>query len=1633
MPYYKYHYNPLFVFLSLQGLDSNVLEPMEEQTNYQKNVFPNSNQNIEIKISSQNQSQTDNTNIQMQICNQMQLQTQVHQIIEKAHTQCQALKQIQCTTLCNCPTYNRQKQDQHMLKHHTIFSNSIQPLDNEMSQTSTIFTKTQASDNVLQQFHQQQYKWKQTYCDVCSEMWPVRSNNSKSPYVCFRCKRDKNNPKTYSMENNMNPGSVPQCLLDLTQIEEMLIARVTPIMYVYRKQGGQRGYKGHILNLSQDVQSLLDVLPPRISDLPILVLRRKGANGTYSDFTVRRQKVLNALLWLQQNNPFYKSISIDHMLIEQLPENGVPNEIFHTDQNTLLTTGMTNKSHTQTNSEVFETTDQSDTQSTSDDSDIDDTEANHDLSQHNYTSFVPTPHAQETELDYMQRVINNNTQLSWPTLSQTPVNEFDTEGLATMAFPTLFPYGTGDPTTKNRSHHVGYAEFFKHLMRFAENAHDTKWRFASHPRFPYWALNMKQRHNLLSQANVYLKQHPSDARLSVQQLRDMVGRMDSEQLMSRLHRYVSKVHGTKQYWYQRSLELKALIQNKGPPTFFWTVSSADTYWPELHKLMPHNNEDLSHPMRIQAVIRYPHITDWYFTNRLSDFVQHWLYNEMEAEWHWYRLEYQSRGSTHAHGCAKLKTDPGLCNLIKKAALAWEIQNSEVRASTMSSTLQQEAITEGNIAKQTVVNYCDWLTSTFNNSLPSEDWRMPSPNNHPSAKNPLEIIDYEQDYNDLVNTVERHTRCNPAYCLRKKSGETQLTCRFDYPCPIQDNTEIQFETLPNGRIRAKVITKRNDPLINTHNRKLLQHWRANVDLQVIVDIEDCVRYMTKYAAKAETKSQTSKQIFQTCVRKLTQTSQTQSAIRSAMIKSIGERDFSAQETAHMLLGLPLYSCTYTFTTLCLDNSRTITIHSNVSSSEMSTTLSIIDFYAKRKDLETLDEHITTDMNLLQFCSQYHVYQNKLRKRQKEVIIRSYPSYSSDPEGRNYAQYCKYQLIKYKPWQTETCNAWDNLSDTDENYITCYHNFVMNHNAQRYLPQIAEELENIEIYLHQQQTQNNDTSDNEDENIVHHQNQQEEWMLLCQLNTPFQQLNNIEDNPDIADNINWQSLIKYVTQDQILESANWINTKRKEYPHLLYDYNTTIQVNTLNTEQRLAYDIVDNHYRTHMNTTVNSQDGLLMIICGTAGTGKSYLINAISCLLNTLCCLTATTGIAAFHIHGVTIHSLLQLPIRGQNNTELQGSALMRLQEKLKNKKYIIIDEMSMLGQNSLTWIDRRLRQGTGQYDKPFGGMSVILIGDFGQLPPIGDKPLYVIPKLTDNDTYNHGYLMYKQFTTVVQLKQMMRQDKATENFRLLLSAIRNGKVTHDHWQTLLTRSPLKASNSADFDAAIHLFFDKQSVAEYNYQQLHKLGNTIARIEAMNSDHTAKVTNSDEAGGLDCMLFISNDCEVMLTSNLWQQAGLCNGAIGIVKDILFAQSQKPPSLPISVLVEFPKYTGPPFIAEHPKYVPIPPITFEWTTNKRHSRKQIPLRLCYAMTIHKSQGQTLEKAVIDLGDKERTSGLTFVALSRLKDLNHCLIKPMTYDRLQSISNSKQLKTRIKEEEHLQTISNHIVQQQQRILNNT
>lgn len=244
---------------------------------------------------------------------------------------------------------------------------------------------------------------------------------------------------------------------------------------------------------------------------------------------------------------------------------------------------------------------------------------------------------------------------------------------------------------------------------------------------------------------------------------------------------------------------------------------------------------------------------------------------------------------------------------------------------------------------------------------------------------------------------------------------------------------------------------------------------------------------------------------------------------------------------------------------------------------------------------------------------------------------------------------------------------------------------------------------------------------------------------------------------------------------------------------------------------------------------------------------------------------------------------------------------------------------MLGQKTFAWVDKRLRQASGKLDIPLGGFSLILIGDFGQQPPPpSTHPLSI-----------HGSQIYYLFDKVVILQQVLRQqgtDPDTARFRQLLLRLRNCEVTEEDRKLLLQRAPHAVQNSSASDDAIRLFYDKASVASYNLDKLQHLGQPIACINAIHSTRAA-ASKTDDAGGLPATVFLAVGARVMLTANLQTQVGRCNGAAGTVSQILCPEGQSPPNLPVAVIVKFDVYTGPTFLADIPKCVPIPPITFEW----------------------------------------------------------------------------------------------------------
>lgn len=433
----------------------------------------------------------------------------------------------------------------------------------------------------------------------------------------------------------------------------------------------------------------------------------------------------------------------------------------------------------------------------------------------NTSSFLPFQHNGKQEKEEIQEEIAGKI-LNWPSIQNKPFNEYTTPYLATMAFPTLFPDGKGDPTNPSLNRHVPFSQSIKHLLKFGEFL-GGKWvyRFAKHPRFSYWALNMIQRKRTLQQSSVFIKQNPGDAHVTIEQLREMRSNNTSTNFMTKLSRYVGNITGSNAYWQKRRNELKSIINTKGAPTIFFTFSSADMHWPQLHSLFSSKSHDCTNQERRQNVIDNPHIVDWFFNQRLQSFIKHWLYITLDAEWHWYRYEFQARGSIHCHGTAKLKNDPGLCEFTEVALKGFLAEQKLNQGSCQEKLTYLNDIQKGKEATKTICDYVDSLLSTWNPKLPCENnWAKPVV--HPCKQHYLHLSHNEQcdDYVNLLNTVQRHTRCSTNYCLKRKENESDLKCRFNYPFNLCDKTTLEFEKIhtkdKSVQYRAKIITKRNDP-------------------------------------------------------------------------------------------------------------------------------------------------------------------------------------------------------------------------------------------------------------------------------------------------------------------------------------------------------------------------------------------------------------------------------------------------------------------------------------------------------------------------------------------------------------------------------------------------------------------------------------------------------------------------------------------------------------------------------------------------------------------------------------------------------------------------------------------------------
>ena len=506
--------------------------------------------------------------------------------------------------------------------------------------------------------------------------------------------------------------------------------------------------------------------------------------------------------------------------------------------------------------------------------------------------------------------------------------------------------------------------------------------------------------------------------------------------------------------------------------------------------------------------------------------------------------------------------------------------------------------------------------------------------------------------------------------------------------------------------------------------------------------------------------------------------------------------------------------------------------------------------------------------------------------------------------------------------------------------------------------------------------------------------------------------------------------------------------------------------LNSKQNMVHQIIASHIRSHLEGVPPPQR--LIVVHGQGGTGKTALLNTIADTFNqfgvsTLLAKTAMSGVAASIVRGQTLHSWAGLPVKPPPTdkwvTHPSKEMACRRKTNMSSILWLTIDEMSMLTAPQLSWLSQVcsvIRTGDFSVEPsiPFGGISVVLLGDMHQFPPIAN---------TNKELYNSspidycsslGRTLFEQFETVIRLEEQMR-------------------IVDPVWEAILTRTRTGDCNSDDLAVIDSLVLGHSSCVTpdflsppwndcvlitsrnavqtlWNEQMLKahcaRTGYTRYIIYATDCARHRDLTTADrlsiaelkldQTNRLPHKIEIAIGMKIMVLSNVAPAAGVANGSRGLITDIILdpRETFNPSPLqtrrllyPPSVILFAPLYPSPVHFEDlSPGVVPLFPLTktFKMKSGRSVRRTQYSLTPAYAFTDYKSQGQTIECVIVDLvkPPSGKLNGFNvYVSLSRsLGRENIRLLRPVDHKLFTAHPNEKlrQEDIRLRSLEELTTI---------------
>ena len=727
-------------------------------------------------------------------------------------------------------------------------------------------------------------------------------------------------------------------------------------------------------------------------------------------------------------------------------------------------------------------------------------------------------------------------------------------------------------------------------------------------------------------------------------------------LMQNTYMFTKDIRGTAAYWKSVLMKLLAMVRSLGPPTFFLTLSANDN-WPETKAMLKLHKQHFYN--NIDTVQGDPLMASLAFQQRWSVLLKEILKKEAplgKINEFFIRVEFQARGAPHLH--IFLWTETGI---------------------SLETATSNEIIA--------------LLDKTICTQLPDEN--------------------KDKDLHRLVHTLQVHKHsftCRKGVCL----------CRFNFPKPVCKQTKLCYNPDTILHCHGKFYeTQRffTDTWVNAYNPIILRHWRANMDIQLVGNAESCAFYVCKYICKAEPE-----ELKEGLHALFTNTEFTTIDMRKRLLKIgacvLKKRRISAQEAVYRLGSMKLYQSSKQVITLnTLPPHRRMKLIKpkaqrdhlplNCTDENLIFESNILDYYRKRpSNLSAICLHDFASWyardsgpqrpsaKLPRYKLQSPYNNIVFRRRQHNVIIK--PSHVKQTTDDFYYS-C---LLLYLPHTTENqllipfpsykASFYNHFQDLDPSYKRCV--------------VIASELEAAvrRIRLSQLQLNMSYTEQNpENVALATDANDYAVYDIPNSGNPNTSVMMNCDIPSNASDDFCWHTLSTCSLSETELET----------------------NIAKLTADQKNVMQVVQSHF-----SNPDTQTRLRIFCTGGAGAGKSFLLKTIVEWIR-LCypfqpghdpvIVTAPSGVAARNVLGLTIHSVFRLPVQHGYEPEyhdLSSFALKKLQDVFRNVHTIIVDEISMVSCKYFHYIHQRLCS-IKNCGEPFGGLNVILFGDFYQLRPV----------------------------------------------------------------------------------------------------------------------------------------------------------------------------------------------------------------------------------------------------------------------------------------------------------------------------